>query len=401
MEEMGTRVLPGQLKDPYGWLQYMREQHPLYYEPATQTWHAFCYHDVAFILTKHEVFSTFPRKKDNEDMEAFLQAVLVALEPPRHGWYRYPVSRHFTVQALAPLAEKFRTITQELLDQIRPRGETNFPLDFSYPLHERAVMALFNLSQAQYCKLKTWLEHPLILDVTRPPEERFVVMEEVARFFQDEVFPNQPSEGLIHELLTVGENGRHHNLNDIETAIFLVTLILGAIETTPSMLSHAVYLCDEYPNIKAEILHTPELMKSFLDEVLRFRSPLWGVRRQAKTDIVIRDQHIPANSNIFAWIASANHDAEVFSHPDRFDIHRQHNPHLSFGRGIHWCLGAHMARLEASIALPMVFEQLPELRRDRTVPPEYLASDQFCSLLKLPFHFSPVSQPLYEEINNN
>jgi len=107
---------------------------------------------------------------------------------------------------------------------------------------------------------------------------------------------------------------------------------------------------------------------SAIEEVLRALSPAWFILRQTRMDVELAGQHIPANSMIMAWLASANHDAAQFPDPERFDIRREPNRHIAFGHGIHFCIGAPLARLETQVALPMVLAQLHDLQRVKEIP---------------------------------
>ena len=116
------------------------------------------------------------------------------------------------------------------------------------------------------------------------------------------------------------------------------------------------------------LINEPALMPTAIEEILRFLPPVWFLFRQTKTDIELAGQHIPANQMVLAWTASANRDPARFHDPDRFDIEREPNRHLAFGHGIHFCVGAPLARLEAKIALPMMLQQLRGLQRVEGVP---------------------------------
>jgi len=126
---------------------------------------------------------------------------------------------------------------------------------------------------------------------------------------------------------------------------------------------------------------------------LRYASPVWRLMRVTTEEVNVGGTTIPANAIVFAWLASANRDSTQFSEPARFDIARTPNHHLAFGHGIHFCVGAPLARLETSIALPMILEQLPQLRRDRSEPLELLNGSSLFGVKKLPVTFT-ASPPL-------
>jgi cytochrome P450 len=130
------------------------------------------------------------------------------------------------------------------------------------------------------------------------------------------------------------------------------------------------------------------LLPGAIEEVLRYASPLWHIVRLAKTDVTLADITIPAGARVLSWLASANRDEREFSEPERFDITRTPNPHQAFGHGIHFCIGAPLARLEASVVLPMVIEQLPDLHVEASHLLELLTGTELFGFKHLPVAFS-------------
>jgi cytochrome P450 len=152
-------------------------------------------------------------------------------------------------------------------------------------------------------------------------------------------------------------------------------------------------LClDSHPQAMNQLREHPELAASAVEEVLRYASPVWRLTRIPREPVELSGVTIPTDAIIFAWLASANRDERQFPEPARFDITRTPNRHVAFGHGIHFCIGAPLARMEASITLPMLLEQLPELRVTRDQPIELLGSRFLFGLKKLPVTFaSPVA----------
>ncbi len=139
-------------------------------------------------------------------------------------------------------------------------------------------------------------------------------------------------------------------------------------ETTKNLIANAVVCFTDYPDTMERLIREPALMPTAIEEVLRYLPPVWFLFRQTRTDVELAGQHIPANQVVLNWIASANRDSSRFPDPDHFDIEREPNRHLAFGYGIHFCVGAPLARLEARIALSMMLEQLKDLQRVKDVP---------------------------------
>ena len=174
-----------------------------------------------------------------------------------------------------------------------------------------------------------------------------------------------PRDDLVSALSVAEVDGER--LSERELINFCFLLLAAGQETTKNLLGNAILLLTEYPEAKAQLIHDPVLVTSAIEEVLRYLSPAWFVLRQARTDVELGGQHIPANSMVMAWLASANHDEAQFPDPERFDIRREPNRHIAFGHGIHFCIGAPLARLETQVALPMILAQLHDLQRVKDV----------------------------------
>src|SRR5207244_2309663 len=140
-----------------------------------------------------------------------------------------------------------------------------------------------------------------------------------------------------------------------------------------SLLANAIFCLTNHPEQLEQLQHGPSLLPTAIEEVLRYLPPVWFLLRRTTTDVELAGQRIPANQVVLAWIASANRDVAQFSNPENFDIRRKGQQHLAFGHGIHFCLGAPLARLEAKVALPMMLEQLRDLRRVQDDPVEVVA----------------------------
>ena len=134
------------------------------------------------------------------------------------------------------------------------------------------------------------------------------------------------------------------------------------------MIANAILCLTDHPDSLAQLQGEPALMPTAIEEVLRYLPPVWFLFRRTTQDVELGGQNIPANQMVLAWTASANRDAAQFPQPDQFNIQREPNRHLAFGHGIHFCVGAPLARLEAKIVLPMMLEQLKDLKRVEGVP---------------------------------
>jgi cytochrome P450 len=169
----------------------------------------------------------------------------------------------------------------------------------------------------------------------------------------------EPKDDLLSRLVEAEVDGER--LSGHEIVGFVELLIIAGQETTSNLIGNAMLCFAEHPDQLARLRERPELMGKAIEEVLRFRSPVQWIFRATKSDVTLHGQTIPAGKLVLPMIGSANRDAEVFAEPNRFDVAREPNPHIAFGHGIHFCLGAPLARLEASIALPDLLARLGDI----------------------------------------
>ena len=166
------------------------------------------------------------------------------------------------------------------------------------------------------------------------------------------------------DLLTAIARAEVHGepLDEVHQGQWFFLLLAAGNETTRNALSGSLIAFDQFPDQRRLLLDRPELLDAAVEEVLRWFSPVHYFRRTATADTTLGGERIAEGEKVVVWLAAANRDPEVFADPHRFDITRDPNPHLAFGHGTHFCLGAHLARLELRVTLPMLFDRLPELR---------------------------------------
>ena len=175
-----------------------------------------------------------------------------------------------------------------------------------------------------------------------------------------------PRDDLITSLSNAEIDGER--LSQQELVNFCFLLLAAGQETTKNLIANAILCLTDHPDSLERLQREPALMPTAIEEVLRYLPPVWFLFRRTTQDVELGGQHIPADQMVLAWTASANRDAAQFPQSDRFNIQREPNRHLAFGHGIHFCVGAPLARLEAKIVLPMMLEQLKDLKRVEGVP---------------------------------
>ncbi len=397
----------------YAWFQEMRETQPVWLDESSGCWHVFRYADVHTIISDYHLFSSERRRRfqvrsatpTGESGQRPLRQgrSIIAMDPPQHHQYRGLVSSAFTPRALDRLRGRIAEITQELLDQVRPAGKMDLVESIAYPLPTIVIAEMLGVPTSDRPLFKRWADALLSqqlrdAELTRPEEDQrdtpemqrlTRVFEEMSDYFERmlEERKRAPREDMMSDLLAAEVDGKHLSMED--TISFCTLLLLAGHDTTTNLLGQAIRCFDEHPEALARLRKEPELMPGAIEEVLRYASPVWRLVRTTREAVTIAGVTIPEGATVFTWQASANRDGEQFPEPERFDITRTPNRHLAFGHGIHFCIGAPLSRMEASIALPMIIEQLPDLRLIRQEPLPLFEGRFLFGFKRLPVEFTP------------
>lgn len=347
-------------RNPYPAFDRFRETSPVMKIPQGDLWLVLDYESVKRALPDHESFSNDASAAKTNKFEW-----LLFLDPPRHTQARAAVSDVFTPAAMAELEPTIRALAFELLDRF-----SNLSIDavaeFSGLLPFMVISKIMGLPQSDLPKFKLWSEAILDLSYTVAGGED---MREVSLRF---LAANEEMRAYLGD-------------PDIEHLRFFQLLLVAGTETTTNLINNALLCFAEHPDQFALLKSNPALWPSAIEEVLRYRSPLQAAFRRTKFDVQIHGVTIPADSFVLLMIGSANRDRNVFSDADTFDIERNPNPHLAFGHGLHFCLGAALARLEARIALTALFSRFSNFE---------LASDQPWTPRKAFHVHGPASLPI-------
>ena len=359
----GTYALE-EIPQTYAWFGEMREHNPVFKDERTRIWQVFRYEDVLAVLTDYSRFSS----QAYELMGGFLSNTLIAKDPPDHRKLRNLVNQAFTPRAVNRLSERITQITQELLDQVRLQGKMDIVSDIAFPLPAKVIAELLGVPSEDWDIFQRWARVGGSDPATSRQADGHSMQVEMFDYFSAllEERRRTPREDLISSLSMAEVDGER--LSQSELVSFCTLLLAAGQETTKNLIANAVVCLTDHPDTMEQLIREPALMPTAIEEILRYLPPVWFLFRQTKSDVELAGQHIPANQAVLAWTASANRDPARFPDPNRFDIEREPNRHLAFGHGIHFCVGAPLARLEAKIALPMMLQQLRDLQRVEGVP---------------------------------
>jgi len=349
-------------RDPYALYEQMRKHSPVFQVPPPfDGWLVFDYDNVRRVLSDHTLFSS--RVPAPRHWFIFYDA-------PQHTKMRGLISRAFTPRMVTNLEPRIRELSSQLLDSVVERGAMDLALHYAVPLPMQVIAGMIGLPESDWPKFKRWSDTILKLSYARSGGE---AAEQSAREFGEvtaemsaallvmsEERRAKPREDLLTRLLGAEVDGER--LSHEEILGFLQLLVVGGQDTTANLINNAILCLNENPGQLEQLRRNPSLLTSAVEEVLRFRSPLQWVMRTPTRDVELQGQLIPAGKLVLAVIGSANRDERQFPNASQFDIGREPNPHIAFGHGIHSCLGAALARLEARIALPELLDRLRNLR---------------------------------------
>lgn len=348
--------------DPFPHFGRMRDAAPVFHDEPSGTWHVFRYEDVQRVLSDHASFSSRMGGDDPSETGQLFASSLITTDPPRHRQLRSLVTQAFTPKAVDALAPRISELAEELLDRTAPLGTADLIAELAYPLPVIVISELMGIPAEDRDRFKRWSD--VIVSQTRSgpaDEDHRGTNVEMTEYFLNliEQRRSRPGNDLISNLLKAEIDGQ--KLSVVELLGFCALLLVAGNETTTNLIGNAVLCFTEVPGTVDRLLTEPSRLPQAIEEVLRFRSPVQSMYRVAVADTTLAGVPVPAGAPLVAWIGSANRDERQFPHPARFDIDRDQIRHLAFGHGIHFCLGAPLARLEARIALEALLSRLPGL----------------------------------------
>lgn len=285
-------------------------------------------------------------------------------DPPDHTRLRALVQKAFTPRLVDSLRDRIQSLTDEFIDAVEPRGRMDLIRDFALPLPSTVIAEILGIPAADRHKFHRWSSALLSSDMSRwhvlrmlPPMAAFL------RYIRKLIAVRRraPGDDLVSILVVAEEAGDKLSQDELLAMIFL--LLIAGHETTVNLIGNGTLALLQNPSQLEKLRHDPGLIKSAVEELLRFDGPLeTATERFAREDVVVGGTKIPQGSLVFAVLASANRDERQFRGPDALDLAREDNKHVAFGLGVHYCLGAPLARLEGQIAFNTLLRRAPRLR---------------------------------------
>lgn len=397
---------PAFLEDPYPFYEMGRQLSPLYLA-GPNMWLIFGYEHISAILKDSTGWSSDTRQRPlptPAELAALIeqnggslddyQMSMLGEDPPRHTRLRSLVSQAFTPRMIEQLKPRIRQVADELLDPVIPTGRMDLVETLSYPLPVIMISEILGIPAEDREMFKEWSDEVVAdlgvgIEGETQSNVRPETIEAMRAYFERmaEIRRKDPKDDLLSRLLEAETDGE--KLSFGELLQMLILLLVAGNETTTNLISNAVIEFMEHPDQLQRVLDAPEMLPTAIEEVLRYHSPVQATVRRATRPAQIGGKTIEEDQVAVVWLAAANRDPAIFPDPGVFDVGRTPNRHLSFGMGIHFCLGAPLARLEARIALETLLARARDIHRTDSDPLPRVPTFIMRGVRSLPIGFTP------------
>ncbi|MEX0776870.1 MAG: cytochrome P450 [Phycisphaeraceae bacterium] len=370
---------PTLLDDPYPVFHRLRREAPVAWSEAWGCWIVTRYDDVSAILQDHARFSSFGRVTNVirrslpagelaqlQPLISHYSRGLINVDPPDHTRIRRLVQQTFLPRTLDRLKPHVQAIVKELLDDASANRQMDVVRDLAYPLPVTVIAELMGIPAEERDQFKRWSGQIVEFQAT-PRISADVVgrsqkaLLELRAYFRDICVQRraEPREDLISLLVQAEDAG--DRLTEEELLSTCVSILIGGHETTTNLITTALWALLNHPEQMRALREDESLIGGAVEEFLRYEAPLQRLGRVAMQDVALRGQAVKQGQTVLLMLGAANRDPAQFPDPDRLDIRRQPNRHVAFGYGVHFCLGAGLARLEAPIAINTMLQRMPNL----------------------------------------
>jgi len=376
-------------EDPYPTYEWMREEAPAYHNAELDFWALSRFDDV---LNGYRDWQNFTSTQGIAIGESgnISSPSMIGMDPPDQTKLRKLVVRAFTPQRVGAMEARIRGLCGRFLDDLVELGECDLIARFAALLPSDVISTLLGAPAEHHEQLRLWTADLLTREdgSAIPPPAAQEASQNLIAFFQALIVEKRkrPGDDLVSGLVDAELEGR--SLSDEEILGFAMLLIAGGNETTEKLIANTVHQLARHPDQRAAVVADPRLIPAAGEESLRFRAPTQYMVRATTRDYEIHGATIPKGEQVVLLIGAANHDPRQFHAPERFDIHRELERHLAFGFGVHFCLGARLARLEARVAMEEIHARIPDYEVDESGVSVVHATN-VAGLATLPIRFNP------------
>ncbi|MGH3105875.1 MAG: cytochrome P450 family protein [Rubrobacteraceae bacterium] len=363
--------------DPYPTYARLRSSAPIYRAALPDgrgVWLITRYEDVLAVLKDHRFVKDWRGALTPEQLAQVppipevmkpLSQNMLDTDPPDHERLRALVSKAFTPRLIERLRPRVQAISDGLLDAVQDRGEMDLIDDYAFPLPITVIAELLGVPAEDRNNFREWSDAAVSGNASQEYMEEILIphmqaFTDYLRALFEEKRAN-PGDDLVSALVRAEEAGDRLSEDELLGMVFL--LLVAGHETTVNLIGNGVLALLQHPDQLRKLKEDPSLIKPAVEELLRYDGPVeTSTERFAREDVEIGGQVIPRGEMVLVVLAAADHDPERFSDPDELDITRTDNRHLAFGKGIHHCLGAPLARMEGQIAISTLLRRMPNLR---------------------------------------
>jgi cytochrome P450 len=368
------------LQDPYPTYARLHEEGPLHYVDVGSRWavwsifsHAEC-SSIAKdprLSAKRAQQMLLPlplsRQAEFSELARMLSLWLIVMDPPEHTRLRKLLNKGFSAAAVEGLRPQVEDIVDRMLKPLKPGSEVELMSEFANPMPVSIISELLGVPEALHGTFVDWSR---AIAVFRGSPDRTVeqakaaqdALVELTEFFRKTVAERRRNKGkdLISLLIDIEEEGEV--LTEEELYAQCIALLFAGHETTRNLIGNGMYTLLQHPDETAELRENPEMIRTAVEELLRYESPVQFTARVLKEDIEVCGQRIPKKWTILCMLGAANRDPKKFTEPNQLDLKRLKNEHLAFSAGPHFCIGAQLARLEGQIALLNLVQRFPKMK---------------------------------------
>ena len=372
---------------------WMRRHAPVYRDERNDVWGIARYDDVLAIEKDPRTFSSARAPRPHGDP----LPMMISMDNPQHQQRRSLVNRGFTPKKVQAHADTIRAICTRIVDDVCERGECDFVWDIAAPLPLLLIADMLGFPPEAYDDLLQWSDDMMRGTTATPtPEAQLAAMNAGISFreFQLGVIADRrsrpPGTDLVSTLCHAEIDGQRLSDEDIVQESLLI--LIGGDETSRHVITTGMLGLLDAPDQRDRLADDPALMETGVEELLRYVSPIKNMARTVTRDVEMRGQQLHEGDQVMLFYPSANRDDAVFDRPDELDVTRDPNPHLAFGFGPHFCLGASLARLELKVMFDEVLRRMPDLELATDEPLEFRASNFISGPEAMPVRFTPTAR---------